>query len=163
MEKFETQIGSVKIEGPVALAPMAGITDLPFRLIAKSFGAALVYIPLISAKALCLGSDRTLDLLESDPSERPVAVQVFGGDPDTIASAVRILSKYPIDIIDINMGCPVPKVAGHAAGASLLRNPRLAADIVRAAVGESDVPVTVKLRAGWDESSINTLEVARLL
>jgi tRNA-dihydrouridine synthase B len=163
MERVETKIGPVRVAGQVVLAPLAGITDLAFRLIAKSFGAALVYIPLISAKALCLGSQRTLDLLASDPTERPVAVQIFGGDPETIADAVATLSQYPIDIIDINMGCPVPKVAGRAAGASLLRTPKLAADIVRAAVRATDLPVTVKLRSGWDASSINALDMAQAL
>ncbi len=139
---------------------MSGITDIAFRLIAKSFGAALVYIPLISAKALSLGSRKTLDLLVSDPAERPVAVQIFGGDVETIVEAVKVLNAYPVDMIDINMGCPVPKVAGHAGGASLLRDPKLAAEIVRAAVGATDMPVTVKLRAGWDASSINAPEIA---
>ncbi|MBI5117718.1 tRNA dihydrouridine synthase DusB [Candidatus Poribacteria bacterium] len=161
MDKVETKIGPVGVAGQVALAPMAGITDLAFRLIAKSFGAALVYIPLISAKALCLGSQRTLDLLASDPVERPLAVQIFGGDPETIARAVGMLNTYPVDIIDINMGCPVPKVAGHASGASLLRTPKLAADIVRAAARATGLPVTVKLRSGWDANSINALEVAQ--
>lgn len=161
MERTQATIGSVKISSPVVLGPMAGITDIAFRLIAKSFGAALVYIPLISAKALGLGSRKTLDLLTSDPAERPVAVQIFGGEPETIAEAVRILNAYPVDMVDINMGCPVPKVAGHAGGASLMRDPKLAAGIVRAAVGATDRPVTVKLRAGWDESSINAPEMAR--
>jgi len=160
MENLKTRIGRVKISGPVLLAPMAGITDIAFRLVAKSFGAALVYIPLVSAKALCLGNRRTLDLLITDPGERPVAVQIFAADPDVIAGAVRVLNAYPIDIVDINMGCPVPKVAGHAGGASLMRDPHLAAEIVKAAVGETDRPVTVKLRAGWDAHSINAPEMA---
>jgi len=142
---------------------MSGITDIASRLIAKSFGAALVYIPLISAKALCLGSRKTFDLLISDAAERPVGVQIFGGEPDIIARAVEILNSHPIDLIDINMGCPVPKVAGHAGGASLLRTPKLACEIVAAAVGSTNKPVTVKLRAGWDESTINAPELAQML
>jgi nifR3 family TIM-barrel protein len=142
---------------------MSGITDIAFRLIAKSFGAALVYIPLISAKALCLGSRKTFDLLVSDSAERPVAVQIFGGDPDTIAEAVQILGNYPVDFIDINMGCPVPKVARHAGGVSLMRDPELAARIVSAAVAVTDMPVTVKLRAGWDGNSINAPHMARMV
>ncbi|GAB4337516.1 MAG: tRNA dihydrouridine synthase DusB [Candidatus Abyssubacteria bacterium] len=159
MERVE-KIGEVQLSGPVVLGPMSGITDLAFRLIAKTHGAALVYVPLISAKALCLGSKKTFDLLASDPSEKPVAVQIFGGAPETIASAVRILEDFPFDIIDINMGCPVPKVARNAGGAMLLRDPELAAEIVAAAVGETDRPVTVKLRSGWDGHSITALEIA---
>ena len=155
-----TLIGSVRIPGPVALAPLSGITDLSCRLTAKSFGASLVYVPLISAKALCLGNRKTFDLLKSDPGERPVAVQIFGGDADTISGAVRLLREYPFDMVDINMGCPVPKVAGNAGGAALMRDVNLAAEIVEAAVEAADVPVTVKIRAGWDASSINAPELA---
>ncbi|NQU08715.1 MAG: tRNA dihydrouridine synthase DusB [Candidatus Abyssubacteria bacterium] len=160
MEKVETTIGSVKIEGPLALAPMSGITDLAFRLIVKSFGAALVYIPLVSAKALCLGNRKTFDLLISEPEERPVAAQIFGGEPETIAGAVRLLNRYPVDMVDINMGCPAPKVAGHAGGSSLMRDVKLAAEIVAAAVEVAEVPVTVKIRSGWDSGSINAPELA---
>ena len=163
MERTETTIGQVRIAGSIVLGPMSGITDIAFRLIAKSFGAALVYIPLISAKALCLGSRKTFDLLVSDPAERPVAVQLFGGDPQTIAGAVKKLNEYPVDIVDINMGCPVPKVAGHAGGASLMRDPESAAQIVRAAVGATDMPVTVKLRSGWDKNSINAPRMAGMI
>lgn len=163
MERTEARIGSVKIPGVLVLAPMSGITDIAFRLISKPFGVALGYIPLISAKALSLGSEKTLRLLVSDPAERPVAAQIFGDDTETIAGAVNVLNAYPIDIIDINMGCPVPKVAGHAGGASLLRDPVRAADIVRAAVEATDKPVTVKIRSGWDADSINAVEMACLL
>jgi tRNA-dihydrouridine synthase B len=163
MERTETTIGSVKIDGPIFSAPMSGITDLAFRLIAKSFGVALAYIPLISAKALCIGNKKTFDLLSSDPAERPVAVQIFGDKPETIAEAVRILNKYPIDMVDINMGCPVPKIIKGAGGASLMRDIELATDIVRAAVETSEVPVTVKMRAGWDSDSINAPELAAMV
>lgn len=160
MEKSPVTIGTVKIAGPVLSAPMSGITDLPFRLIATSFGAALVYIPLISAKALCLGNKKTFDLLASDPAERPVAVQLFGDKPETIAGAVEAIREYPFDIIDINMGCPVPKIIKAAAGASLMRDTKRADEIVRAAVEAADVPVTVKIRAGWDSNSVNAPELA---
>ncbi len=139
---------------------MSGTTDLPCRLVAKSFGAALVYVPLISAKALCLGTQKTFDLLVSDPAERPVAIQIFGGDPETIAGAARILTSHPFDLLDINMGCPVPKVARNAGGVSLMRDVKLAAEIVEAAVETAGVPVTVKMRAGWDSDSINAPELA---
>jgi tRNA-dihydrouridine synthase B len=142
---------------------MSGITDLPFRLVAKSFGAALGCIPLISAKALCLGNQKTFDLLKSDPAERPVAVQIFGGDPETIAAAVKVLKKYPIDIIDINMGCPVPKVMKAGGGALLMRDVKLAGEVVKAAVAMADVPVTVKMRAGWDADSITAPELAGIV
>ncbi len=163
MERTEAKIGSVRIPGVLVLGPMSGITDIAFRLVSKSFGIALGYIPLISAKALSLRSRKTLDLLISDPAERPVAIQIFGGDPETIADAVKVLNAYPVDIVDINMGCPVPKVAGHAGGASLLRDPARAAEIVRAAVEVTDKPVTVKIRSGWDATSINAIEMAGLL
>ena len=160
MEGTGTKIGSVEIPGLVVAAPMSGITDLPCRLVAKSFGAALVYVPLISAKALCLGSRKTHDLLVSDPSEKPVAVQIFGGEPETIADAIRILNPYRFDLVDINMGCPVPKIAGNAGGASLMRDVGLAAEIVRAAVEVARAPVTVKIRSGWNFESINAPELA---
>lgn len=160
METEIIEIGSVPIPGPIALAPLSGITDLACRLIAKSFGASLVYVPLISAKALCLGNKKTFDLLVSEPAERPVAVQIFGGNPETVAGAVMMLREHPFDLIDINMGCPVPKVAGHAGGAALMRDVKLAAEIVAAAVGVSEASVTVKMRAGWDEDSINAPELA---
>jgi nifR3 family TIM-barrel protein len=163
MEIAETKIGSVRIPGPIALAPLSGITDLACRLVAKSFGASLVYVPLISAKALCLGSKKTFDLLASEPAEKPVAVQIFAADPASIAGAVEILRNYSFDLIDINMGCPMPKVSGNAGGASLMREVKLAAEIVRAAVEAAAVPVTVKIRSGWDADSINAPEFAAAL
>jgi nifR3 family TIM-barrel protein len=163
MEIAETKIESVRIPGPIALAPLSGITDLACRLVAKSFGASLVYVPLISAKALCLGSKKTFDLLASEPAEKPVAVQIFAADPASIAGAVEILRNYSFDLIDINMGCPMPKVSGNAGGASLMREVKLAAEIVRAAVEAAAVPVTVKIRSGWDADSINAPEFAAAL
>lgn len=163
MEITETRIGSVRIPGPVALAPLSGITDLACRLVAKSFGASLVYVPLISAKALCLGSKKTFNLLASEPAEKPVAVQIFAGDPASIAGAVEILREYPFDFVDINMGCPMPKVAGNAGGASLMCDVKLATEIVRAAVETAEVPITVKIRSGWDAGSINAPEFAAAL
>jgi tRNA-dihydrouridine synthase B len=142
---------------------MSGITDLACRLIAKSLDCSLVYAPLVSAKALVLGNRRTLDLLRSEPAERPVGVQIFGGEPETIGRAAEILRPYPFDFIDINMGCPAPKVAGHAGGASLMRDPKLAADIMKAAVRSAGKPVTAKIRAGWDEQSVNAIEISARL
>lgn len=161
MEKTRTRIGTVPLENPLVLGPMSGITDLAFRLVAKSFGAGLVYIPLISAKAICLGSRKTFELLVSDPRERPVALQLFGAEPDTVANAVKLVDSQPVDFIDINMGCPVPKVAGHAGGAALMRDIGLASEIVAAAVGATTKPVLVKMRSGWDENSVNAVELSR--
>lgn len=163
MERTSIRIGTVTITGRLVLGPMSGITDLAFRLIVKSFGASLVYVPLISAKALVVGSKKTYDLLQTDPADKPVAVQIFGGDPDVIARAAEILKPYPFDFVDINMGCPAPKVAGHAGGSSLLRNPRLAVEVVEAAVQTAGKPVTVKIRSGWDHQSINAVELSQML
>jgi tRNA-dihydrouridine synthase B len=142
---------------------MSGITDLACRLVAKSFGASIVYVPLISARALCLGSRKTFDLLISEPAEKPVAVQIFAGDPVSIAGAVDTLREYAFDLIDINMGCPMPKVAGNSGGASLMRDVKLATEIIRAAVEAADVPVTAKIRSGWDAGCINAPEFAASL
>ncbi|RJP18153.1 MAG: tRNA dihydrouridine synthase DusB [Candidatus Abyssobacteria bacterium SURF_5] len=163
MEGTATRIGNVGIIGKLVLGPMSGITDLAFRLVSKSFGCSLGYVPLVSAKALVLGSRKTFELLETDPAEKPVAVQLFGGEPDVIGRAVEILKPYPFDLVDINMGCPAPKVAGHAGGSSLLRDPGLAAEIVRAAVQAAGKPVTAKIRSGWDERSTNAVEIALML
>ena len=160
MDITEKTIGSVNIPGPLALAPLSGITDVACRLISKSFGASLVYVPLVSARALCLGNKKTLDLLATEPAERPTGVQIFGGDPESIAGAVKVLREYPFDFVDINMGCPAPKVAGNAGGVALMRDIKLAAEIVRAAVEAADRPVTVKMRSGWDAASINAVELA---
>ena len=121
MGRIEKKIGPVEIDGPVFSAPMSGITDIAFRLIAKSFGVALVYIPLISAKALCIGNKKTFDLLASDPAERPVAVQIFGDNPETIARAVRILNKFPVDMI---VSKPLLIVGFHEKPAMITENSR---------------------------------------
>jgi tRNA-dihydrouridine synthase B len=163
MEITGTEIGSVRVPGPLALAPMSGITDLACRLIAKSFGASIVYVPLVSARALCLGNKKTFDLLISEPVEKPVAVQIFGGDPSSIAGAADALRGYPFDLIDINMGCPMPKVAENSGGASLMRDVNLATEIIRAAVETADVPVTAKIRSGWDAGCVNAPEFSAAL
>lgn len=149
--------------GRFALGPMSGITDLAFRLTAKEFDCSLVYAPLVSAKALIRGNRKTFDLLRSEPREKPVAVQIFGGNPDDMAKAAEILRPYPFDFVDINMGCPAPKVADHAGGSSLLRQPKLAADIVNATAQTAGKPVTVKIRSGWDAQSAHPVELAIML
>jgi tRNA-dihydrouridine synthase B len=163
MEGTPTVIGQVKITGKFALGPMSGITDLAFRLIAKSFGCSLVYVPLVSAKALVLENKKTYELLRTEPEEKPVGLQIFGDSPDVVAEAAEKVRSYPFDFIDINMGCPAPKVAGHAGGSSLLREPKLAAEIVRAATQTAGKPVTAKIRSGWDAESRKPVELAALL
>jgi tRNA-dihydrouridine synthase B len=163
MEGTSTVIGPVKIRGKLALGPMSGTTDLAFRLVAKSFGCSLLYVPLVSAKALVQGNKKTYDLLRSEPEEKPVGLQIFGDSPDVVAEAVEKVRSYPFDFIDINMGCPAPKVADHAGGSSLLRKPKLAAAIVRSAAQTAGKPVTAKIRSGWDAKSINAVELAALL
>ncbi|NLM37788.1 MAG: tRNA dihydrouridine synthase DusB [Firmicutes bacterium] len=143
------QIGDLKLANPVVTAPMAGVTDLPFRLLLKEQGCGLVCGEMVSAQALVYGNRNTLRLLATDPRERPVSIQLFGADPETMARAAGILATYPVDVIDINMGCPVPKVVRNGEGAALLNDLPRAARIVRAVVAAVDCPVTVKMRRGW--------------
>ncbi len=147
---------------PLVLAPMAGITDLPFRVICRELGAGIVYSEMVSAEALIRNQPRTREMLVTVPSERPVAFQIFGCRPASMAGAARILSELPIDIIDINMGCPVPKVLRSGAGSALLRDLGLAREIMAAVVEASAKPVTVKIRLGWDAKSIIAPELARM-
>lgn len=146
---------------PLVLAPMAGITDLPFRIICRELGAGLVYSEMVSAEALIRNQGKTFTLLRSDPAEKPVAFQIFGSRPASMAAAARILSQRPLDCIDINMGCPVPKVLKSGSGSALLRDLTLAREIMDAVVGASAVPVTVKIRLGWDANSIIALDLAQ--
>lgn len=144
----------------IALAPMAGVTDSAFRRIARSFGAQYCVTEMISAKGLCYNDKKTRDLLRFDESERPIAIQLFGSDPDSMSLAARLLLDYKPDVIDINMGCPTPKIVGNGDGSALMKNPKLAAQIVKSVCSESTVPVTVKIRKGWDEKSINAPKFA---
>ena len=146
---------------PLVLAPMAGITDLPFRIICRELGAGLVFSEMVSAEALIRNQGKTFTLLRSDPAEKPVAFQIFGSRPASMAAAARILSQRPLDCIDINMGCPVPKVLKSGSGSALLRDLTLAREIMDAVVEASAVPVTVKIRLGWDGNSIIALDLAR--
>ena len=141
----------INLENPVVLAPMAGVTDLPFRLIIKEQGCGLVCGEMVSAQALVYGNRNTFSMLTTDPRERPVSIQLFGSDPDTMARAAAILATYPVDLIDLNMGCPVPKVVKNGEGAALLNDLARAVRIVRAVTREVDCPVTVKMRRGFDE------------
>ncbi len=157
------KIGNIEIKNRVVLAPMAGISNTSYRKIIKSMGAGLIYAEMVSDKAITFGSKKTLDLLKMSDCERPIAQQIFGSSVETFVSAAKYIeSTMKPDIIDINMGCPVPKVAVRAqAGSSLLKNPDKIYEIVSAVVKSVSVPVTVKIRSGWDESSINAVEVAK--
>ena len=154
-------IGRVKIENPTVLAPMAGVTDLAFRLLAKEMGCGLVVSEMVSAKGLLYENCRTKDLIRIDQRERPTAVQIFGSVPAELAEAARRVAASGADIIDFNMGCPTHKIVRNGEGSALLRFPALAESILREMVNAVDVPVTVKIRAGWDEDSINAVEIAQ--
>ena len=154
-------IGKVKIENPSVLAPMAGVTDLAFRLLAKEMGCGLVVSEMVSAKGLLYENCRTKELIRIDPRERPTAIQLFGSVPDELAEAARRVAASGADIIDFNMGCPTHKIVRNGEGSALLRFPELAERILKAMVAAVDIPVTVKIRAGWDENSINAVEIAK--
>jgi len=156
------KIGAVSIDHPVALAPMAGMTDTAFRRLVKRIGGCgLVVTEMVSSEGLVRGIDRTLEYAEYTEEERPVSIQIFGGDPKVMAEAARIVEGMGADIIDVNMGCPVPKIAKHNAGCSLMREPDHAASVVRAMTDAVKVPVTVKMRAGWNDQQVNAPILAR--
>ena len=156
------KIGSISLESPFALAPMAGMTDTAFRrLVKRKGGCGLVVTEMVSSDGLVRGIDRTLEYAEYTEEERPVSVQVFGGDPAKMARAAQIVEDMGADVVDVNMGCPVPKIAKHNAGCSLMKDPSHAGRIVRSMREAVTIPVTVKMRAGWDEREINATEMAR--
>lgn len=156
------RIGDVVLENEVFLAPMAGVTDLAFRLICKEYGSGLLYTEMINAKALCYDDEKTKGMLKIEEEEHPVAVQIFGSEPEFIAGATEILNEHSNEILDINMGCPAPKVVKNGDGSALMKTPELAAKVIEAAAKKSKKPVTVKFRKGWDEDSINALEFAKM-
>jgi tRNA-dihydrouridine synthase B len=158
------KIGTVTLAAPQVVAPMAGMTDTAFRrLVKRQGGCGLVVSEMVSSEGLVRGIDRTLEYAEYTEEERPVSIQIFGGDPATMADAARIVQDLGADIVDVNMGCPVPKIAKHAAGCSLMRTPEHAASIVAAMAKAVDIPVTVKMRAGWNEDEINAPRLARMV
>jgi len=158
------KIGSVALESPFALAPMAGMTDTAFRrLVKRRGGCGLVVTEMVSSEGLVRGIDRTLEYAEYTEEERPVSIQIFGGDPGRMAEAAQVVEGMGADMIDVNMGCPVPKIAKHQAGCSLMRTPEHAATVVGAMTRAVSIPVTVKMRAGWDDTHINALDVAGAL
>lgn len=154
------KIGNVEINGYAALAPMAGVADRAFRELCCGFGAAYAVGEMVSAKGLSYNSEKSFELLELSDKERPAAVQLFGYEPDVMARAAELAMRFKPDIIDINMGCPAPKIAGNHSGAALMKDPELCGEIVRAVCSAVDVPVTVKIRKGWDKNSVNAVEVA---
>lgn len=156
------KIGNVEINGRVALAPMAGVTDRAFRELCVSFGAAYVVGEMVSAKGVSFNSRKSKELMELSKEERPAAVQLFGSEPQTVAAAALTAMEYNPDIIDINMGCPAPKISGNGCGAALMKNPELCGKIVEAVKSAVDIPVTVKMRKGWDDDSVNAVEVAKI-
>ena len=156
------KIGDVLIEKPVFLAPMAGITDLPYRILVKEQGCGLLYTEMVSAKGLYYNNERTSDLLEVDEREKPIALQIFGSDPEIMGEVAKELSSKPFQILDINMGCPTPKITRNQDGSALMKQPRLARRIIEAVVASSQKPVTIKIRKGWDQYSVNAVEMAVL-
>jgi tRNA-dihydrouridine synthase B len=158
------KVGSLELPSPFVVAPMAGMTDTAFRrLVKRHGGCGLVVTEMVSSEGLVRGIDRTLEYAEYTEEERPISIQIFGGDPSKMAQAARIVRDMGADIVDVNMGCPVPKIAKHNAGCSLMREPEHAARVVEAMVGAVDIPVTVKMRAGWTDSDRNAPTLARMV
>jgi nifR3 family TIM-barrel protein len=158
------KIGSVHLPTPYAVAPMAGMTDSAFRrLVKRHGGCGLVVTEMVSSEGLVRGIDRTLEYAEYTEEERPVSIQIFGGDPEKMAAAAQVVEGMGADIVDVNMGCPVPKIAKHNAGCSLMREPSHAARVVSAMATAVRIPVTVKMRAGWDEHNRNAPQLAKMM
>src|SRR6185369_11567884 len=158
------KIRHLELPSPFAIAPMAGMTDTAFRrLVKRHGGCGLVVTEMVSSEGLVRGIDRTLEYAEYTEEERPISIQIFGGDPEKMAAAAQIVEGMGADIVDVNMGCPVPKIAKHNAGCSLMREPEHAARVIGAMAKAVKIPVTVKMRAGWDDGKRNALELARMV
>lgn len=157
------KIGPVDIENPFVLAPMAGITDLPFRILCKEQGAGLLYTEMVSAKAISYRNRNTIPLMEISPKEHPVALQIFGSEPELMAEVARSIEDQPFDILDINMGCPVPKVVNNGEGSALLKNPELIRKIVSAVSRAVKKPVTVKMRIGFEGADVDPVGIAKIM
>ncbi|MBR4139509.1 MAG: tRNA dihydrouridine synthase DusB, partial [Lachnospiraceae bacterium] len=157
------RIGNVTLDNNVILAPMAGVTDLPFRLLCKEQGAGLLCMEMVSAKAIYYNNKNTEALMEIDDRERPVSLQLFGSDADIMSEMAKRIEEKPFAILDINMGCPVPKVAGNGEGSALMKNPALVREIVSKVVKAIEKPVTVKIRKGFDEEHVNAVEIAKII
>ncbi|NMS91479.1 tRNA dihydrouridine synthase DusB [Clostridioides difficile] len=156
------KIGNLELKNKVFLSPMAGVTDLPFRLICKEQGCGLLYTEMINGKALCYDDENTKKMLKIEEEEHPVAVQIFGSEPDFMGRAAEIMNDYSNEILDINMGCPAPKVVKNGDGSALMKNPKLAEKVLKAVVKNSKKPVTLKIRKGWDDNSVNAVEIAKI-
>ena len=156
------QIGNITLENNVFLAPMAGVTDLPFRLLCKEMGCGLVYSEMVSAKGILYNNKNTTELLQVEDAERPTAIQLFGSDPQIMGEMGRKLEAYPFDILDVNMGCPAPKIVKNGEGSALTKNPELVGKIVRALVENQSKPVTIKFRKGFDDAHLNAVEIAKI-
>lgn len=157
------KIGNITLDNNIILAPMAGVTDLPFRLLCKEQGAGLLCMEMVSAKAIYYHNKNTEALMEIDERERPVSLQLFGSDADIMSEMAKKIEEKPFDILDINMGCPVPKVAGNGEGAALMKDPKLVREIVSKVAGAIKKPVTVKIRKGFDEEHVNAVEIAKIV
>ena len=158
----QLQIGNVTLKNNLILAPMAGVTDLPFRLLCKEQGAGLLCMEMVSAKAILYKNKNTEELLTIDPRENPVSLQLFGSNPDIISEIAKQMEDRPFDILDINMGCPVPKVVNNGDGSALMKNPKLAGEIIEKTVRAIKKPVTVKIRKGFDDDHVNAVEMAHI-
>ena len=158
----QLKIGDVILENNVFLAPMAGVTDLPYRLLCKEQGAGLMCMEMVSAKAVHYNNKNTEALMEIHPDELPVSLQLFGSEPDIMAETAMRIEERPFAILDVNMGCPVPKVVNNHEGSALMKNPKLAGEIVNALVRATKKPVTVKIRKGFDDENINAVEIAKI-
>lgn len=155
------KLGNITLDGNLILAPMAGVTDLPFRLLCKEQGCDLLYTEMVSAKAIHYGNKNTKELLRLEEKEHPIAVQLFGSEPELMGEIAARVEQLGFDFIDVNMGCPVPKVVNNHEGSALMKEPKLVHDIVKAMVKRVTVPVTIKIRAGFDAAHINATEVAQ--
>ena len=157
------KIGNVELDNPYILAPMAGVTDLPFRLLCKEQGAGLLCMEMVSAKAIQYNNKNTKALLEIHPEELPVSLQLFGSEPDTISEIAKRIEELPFAILDLNMGCPVPKIVRNGEGSALMKNPKLVHEIVSKTAKAIQKPVTVKIRKGFDDTCINAVEIAKII
>ncbi|NLZ80784.1 MAG: tRNA dihydrouridine synthase DusB [Clostridiales bacterium] len=160
---MKLKIGNIEIENNLILAPMAGVTDLPFRLLCKEQGCGLLYSEMVSAKAITYNNKNTFELLKVEEKEHPIALQLFGSEPEIMAEAAKRLEEGPFDFFDINMGCPVPKVVNNNEGSALMKNPKLAGEIVEAMVKAVKKPVTVKFRTGFTQETINAVPFAKII
>lgn len=160
---MELTIGNVRLKNNLILAPMAGVTDLPFRLLCKEQSCGLLYTEMISAKAIYFENKNTRSLMEITEEERPIALQLFGSDPDIISEMAKRIEEIPFDILDINMGCPVPKVVNNHEGSALMKDPKLIKEIVTKTVKAIRKPVTVKIRKGFDENTVNAVEIGKIV